>query len=205
LLTLQRLLELARAATTAELTPESLYTGLPVELVADLPRLAKPSEKLLADLQILNSVGALRVWLLNAEHLAEPRAEVAVFRQALAWLDADPGGREPAPLLFPAASGGPIALPDGADLGDLRALRRTLARLVPDPGRIPALAAAVGLGDAPWSSGGDVDVLWSELIQAARRRGPATLERLVAEVRAAFPHEPALIGYAASGDAGSKP
>ena len=95
------------AAISAGLSRSSLLAGISRSFVASLPYSSSPDAQLLSDLLELNRVDPLQdgerpleIWLHNAAAIAGPRMATAVFREALAALDAS----SPAPSKAPATA-----------------------------------------------------------------------------------------------------
>lgn len=102
MLTHDHVLEVHGATLEAGLTRDSLLSGLSPAFVASIPRVSTPAGQLLKDLETLCQAGMLldgtvplRTWLLNAEHLAGPRRQAAVFRRVLEALVVPAGPAAP--------------------------------------------------------------------------------------------------------------
>lgn len=88
----------AAIATGLAAKRDALLAGLSRRLVADLRSDSSPDAQLLGDLDHLNDCGRLpdgsiplQTWLENAVALCAPRAEVEVFREVLALVQASGG------------------------------------------------------------------------------------------------------------------
>lgn len=92
ILTQDKLLELQQAILSARLDDrrDALLTSIDRRVVAQLPKEDRADAQILEDLDYLSNMGALEdgtypleMWLKNAETLASPRHEAALFRAVL--------------------------------------------------------------------------------------------------------------------------
>jgi nucleoside phosphorylase len=95
LLPRESILSLHTATVQLRLPRDVLLSGLDPAFVGSLPQLPTLTSQILSDLGQMNGIARLSngsvplgTWLRNAVHLAGPRREAEIFRQALAVLDA---------------------------------------------------------------------------------------------------------------------